>query len=158
MACGASIAVYFPTATVAGAAAAADSSPTALQEVIVTSTKRSVNLQKAPVAITAVSGKTIEAEHIVTIRDLSDSQPGLSFSQSDAFDQQIAIRGIVTIHLADATAEPSVATFVDGVYIGGQGTTLLVPTLLAIGGSVAITYMVGRRRIAGIVKGGRGTA
>ena len=40
----------------------------------------------------------------------------------------------------------------------GQGTTLLVPTLLAIGGSVAITYMVGRRRIAGIVKGGRGTA
>jgi CIC family chloride channel protein len=40
----------------------------------------------------------------------------------------------------------------------GQGTTLLVPTLLAIGGSVAITYMVGRRRIAGIAKGGRGTA
>lgn len=40
----------------------------------------------------------------------------------------------------------------------GQGTTLLIPTLLAIGGSVAITYMVGRRRIAGIVKGGRATA
>lgn len=40
----------------------------------------------------------------------------------------------------------------------GQGTTLLVPTLLAIGGSVAITYMVGRRRIAGIPKGARGTA
>jgi len=126
MACGASLAACLPNVSAAATAdTAAASSSTTLQEVIVTSTKRSINLQKAPVAITAVSGKSIEAEHIVTVRDLSDSQPGLSFSQSDAFDQQIAIRGIVTIHLADATAEPSVATFVDGVYIGGQGTTLL---------------------------------
>jgi H+/Cl- antiporter ClcA len=32
----------------------------------------------------------------------------------------------------------------------GQGTTLLVPTLLAIGGSVAVSYMAGRRRLAGV--------
>lgn len=38
----------------------------------------------------------------------------------------------------------------------GEGTALLVPTLLAIGGSVAITYMVGRRRIAAIPKGATG--
>jgi len=123
--CGASLAVGLPNASTAATSDTTDASQTTLQEVIVTSTKRSINLQNAPVAITAVSGTAIAAEHIITVRDLSDSQPGLSFSQSDAFDQQIAIRGIVTIHLADATAEPSVATFVDGVYIGGQGTTLL---------------------------------
>jgi iron complex outermembrane receptor protein len=126
--CGALVAIGAAGVASAAAADAADAGSggaTALQEVIVTSTKRSVNLQKAPVAITAVSGEALAADHIINVRDLSDSQPGLSFSQSDAFDQQIAIRGIVTIHLADATAEPSVATFVDGVYIGGQGTTLL---------------------------------
>lgn len=121
----AGLAVCAPNVSLAAAADTTTAAPTTLQEVIVTSTKRNINLQKAAVAITAVSGKAIEAAHVVTVRDLSDSQPGLSFSQSDAFDQQIAIRGIVTIHLADATAEPSVATFVDGVYIGGQGTTLL---------------------------------
>jgi len=123
--CAASVAFGLPKVSVAQTTQTASASSTTLQEVIVTSTKRSINLQKAAVAVTAVSGAVIEAAHIVTMRDLSDSQPGLAFSESDAFDQQIAIRGIVTIHLADATAEPSIATFVDGVYIGGQGTTLL---------------------------------
>lgn len=38
----------------------------------------------------------------------------------------------------------------------GQGTTLLVPTLLAIAGSVTVTYMVGRRKIADVAKGATG--
>jgi len=96
-------------------------SGTALEEVIITSEKRSENLQTAPVAVTAVSAADILADHISDVRDLADSQPGLAFSESDPFDQQLAIRGIVTVHLGDPTDEPSIATFVDGVFIGGQG-------------------------------------
>jgi iron complex outermembrane recepter protein len=95
-----------------------------LDEIIVTATKRSVNLQNVPIAITAVTGNEIKADHIVDVRDLADSQPGLAYTNSNAFDEQLAIRGIVTVHLGDPTAEPSVATFIDGVYIGGQGVVL----------------------------------
>lgn len=107
------------------AAGRASASKGALEEIIVTSTKRRVNLQKAPVAISVVGAAEIKAQHITDVRALADSAPGIAFSESDPFDQQIAIRGIVTVHLGDATAEPSVATFIDGVYVGGQGTTMV---------------------------------
>jgi iron complex outermembrane receptor protein len=95
-----------------------------LDEIIVTATKRSVNLQNVPIAITAVTGAELTQQHIVNVQDLAAQEPGLAYTNSNTFDQQIAIRGIVTVHLGDPTAEPSVATFIDGVYIGGQGVVL----------------------------------
>ena len=77
-----------------------------------------------PVAVTAVSGTALVAEHVFDVRDLADSQPGLAYTDFTPFEQQIAIRGIVTVGLGDPTAEPAVGTFIDGVYIGGQGVTM----------------------------------
>ena len=104
----------------------AHSAPTAppstgLQEVIVTASKRSENLQNVPLPVTAVSGADLARDRIFNVQDLSQSLPSVGFTQFNAFDQQINIRGIVTVHLGDPTNEPSVGSFIDGVYIGGQG-------------------------------------
>jgi len=32
----------------------------------------------------------------------------------------------------------------------GQGPTILIPSLLAVSGAVAVSYVLGRRRLAGV--------
>src|SRR5688500_10983942 len=41
-----------------------------LQEIVVTAQKRSENLQRVPIAVTAVSGAAIENLHAATVQDL----------------------------------------------------------------------------------------
>jgi iron complex outermembrane receptor protein len=114
-------ALAYAEATVDSGGADAALSPAHLQEVVVTATKRSENLQTVPLPVTAISGSVLNQARIFNVEDLSQSQPSVSFTQFNAFDQQINIRGIVTVHLGDPTNEPSVGSFIDGVYIGGEG-------------------------------------
>src|SRR5262245_25111628 len=48
-----------------------------LEEIVVTAQKREQRLQEVPVAITAVSQETLEANRITTVRDLSALAPNL---------------------------------------------------------------------------------
>lgn len=100
--------------------AAAQQSPanvdrTQLEEIIVTAQRRSENLQKVPIAITAYTAERAAAEGITGTVALTAVTPSLQINQTSNFTA-VYLRGVGS-NLADPTAEPSVATYVDGVYI-----------------------------------------
>jgi iron complex outermembrane receptor protein len=117
------LAILSGAATAHAAEAVADSPVPAsaaegegLGEIIVTASRREENLQKTPIAITAIGADGIAQQNISTFRDLSGRVPGLlAPKRSTAYTTQTySIRGIGEI---DTYPEPSVAVYVDDVYL-----------------------------------------
>jgi iron complex outermembrane receptor protein len=103
----------------AHAAAAPDKSgPSAVQEVIVTATRRAERLRDVPISVTAVGGDTIRNAGINTTRDLPLVVPGLRIENAGAYVQP-TIRGITTT-FNSPSAEANIATYVDGIYENTQ--------------------------------------
>jgi iron complex outermembrane receptor protein len=96
-----------------------------LQEIVVTAQRRSENMQRVPIAITAVSGDTLVRQGITQAQGLVAVVPGLSIGQANGPTTQIYLRGVGTSS-ANAYSDNAVAFNVDGVYIarntglGGQ--------------------------------------
>jgi iron complex outermembrane receptor protein len=86
-------------------------------EVIVTSAKRQTLLQKTPMAISAFSTAALERSSIKDVTDLAAYTPGLSASTN--VGGTYAIRGISS-DLLSISADSSVSTYVDGVYMTRQ--------------------------------------
>src|SRR5579875_1166223 len=63
------------------------------QEIVVTAEKRPEGLQNVPIAITAVSGQTLEKAGIVQVGDLTQLVPSLQFGTRST-NIFIALRGI----------------------------------------------------------------
>lgn len=102
----------------ATAAAPADAVTTAsVQEVIVVAEKRQTTVQKAPVAITAISGDTLAKANIQYLSDLNARVPSLTIGNSGPFNHVVAIRGIGYDTSDNVSSEPGVSYHVDGVYI-----------------------------------------
>ena len=103
------------------AAALAQTAPPApagdsLEEVVVTAQKRSEDLQKVPLAITAVTGAQLENIGVVDSVQLNQVSAGLNIrTQLGSFLP--AIRGIGT---SSNVVENPVALYIDGVYIPQQ--------------------------------------
>jgi outer membrane cobalamin receptor len=72
--------VGFFVAAVLAAGAASAQTGGGLEEVIITAQKRAATLQDVPVAVTAVSGETIENNQIRDAKDLQQLVPSLSVS------------------------------------------------------------------------------
>ncbi len=88
-----------------------------LASVQVTATKRETPLQKTPVAISAVSGDTLDKERVMTVQDITKLVPGLQgTSEGDHGVVTLTLRGIGNDSAKTEYADPEVATFVDGVY------------------------------------------
>jgi iron complex outermembrane recepter protein len=87
----------------------------ALEEVIVTSQKRSENLQKVPISVSTISSETLKVQGILKTDDLSVAVPGLQFGHEiDA--ATVFIRGIGPS--SNGTGEESsVAIYFDDLYI-----------------------------------------
>ncbi len=83
-----------------------------LEEIIVTAEKRTANLQDVPVAITAFSSETREEIGILSVQDLTNFTPGLTYSTNL---DRITLRGIgrFTNNLA---SDPGVAVYSDNFY------------------------------------------
>ncbi len=82
--------------------------------IVVTARRREESLQDVPVAITAVSGDTIERRGLTSVRDIAQSVPGLNINSDGAGRAFVAIRGVgVTLV---QTVQPGVGLFVDGIY------------------------------------------
>ena len=62
-------------------------------EVVVTAEKRSTSLQRTPIAMTALTGKTLATEQVRTLSDIVSLVPSFEMGESDGY-QQITIRGI----------------------------------------------------------------
>lgn len=87
----------------------------ALEEIIVTATKRPANIQDVPVSVSAISGEQIQDMGIVDMADLSVYVPNFEIN-SAAVVPNLYIRGLGggLTH----SIEQSVGRYVDGVYIG----------------------------------------
>ena len=106
----------------------------ALEEIVVTARKREENLQDVPIAITAVSGETLQREGIKDVSDLVQGDPSLSFDRGIApYDTRIVIRG-----LSPTRGRPNVATLIDGIDVSSEaigvagGSLLINPRLVDI--------------------------
>ncbi len=88
-----------------------------LEEVLVTATYRTENLQDIPVTVTAISGEDMEKADIFDPTTIALRVPGMTYGEFAPGQAIISIRGISS---ADdgAGLDNSVVLFLDGVYIG----------------------------------------
>lgn len=93
-----------------------------LAEIVVTARKKAESLQSVPIAVTAIDGEALRASALTDISELASRTPSFTFQQQNALEQELFIRGIGTVRLNSATADPSVGVFLDEVYIGRRGT------------------------------------
>ena len=113
-----------PDASATPAAAPAQDDPLALTDIVVTAQKREQSLQKVPISINAFDSAALEALTAETIGDLDTFTPGLTINDSSVTQPNYAIRGVQTDDFGIGT-EPSVGIFIDGVYSGRSGSSLI---------------------------------
>jgi iron complex outermembrane receptor protein len=105
----------------ADATSAADSSASSegdtLEEVRVVAQKQDIDLQKAPVALTALTGESLAQLNIVNPIDLNGQVPGLVITASEGYNRSVSIRGIGFNVPQDDSAQTSVSYHEDGIYI-----------------------------------------
>ena len=86
-------------------------------EIVVTAQKREENLQDVPIAISAFTAEQLDARGVTGIKDLGPSTPSLQFTDFVGYTL-VYLRGIGTDTFIPS-ADPSVATYIDGVYFPG---------------------------------------
>jgi len=96
-------------------AASSDDGGSSDGEIVVTALKRSQNLQDIPAAISAVSSEQLQQRGIDSIESLTSAVPNLDFGEH-AGTTLISIRGVGSI-VDSGITEPTVATYVDGVFM-----------------------------------------
>lgn len=88
-----------------------------LGDIIVTARKVEENLQDVPVAVTAFTGQALENQNLQRVENLANFTPGMSIRPGSSTPSAVTItlRGQVQTDIL-ATLDPSVGTYVDGVY------------------------------------------
>jgi iron complex outermembrane receptor protein len=87
-----------------------------LEEIVVTAQKRAENIQDTPIAISAITGESIEKFNIDDIGSIAAANPSLVYSEAGG-EAQLYIRGIGS-NIFSVGVDQSVATHLDGVYAG----------------------------------------
>ena len=93
-----------------------------LEEITVTAQKKSTSLQQTPLAITAMTGDMLESAGIGSTLDLQLATPGMVMSPAVVVGFTF-IRGIGT-DIDSVGSDPSVAYYLDGVYIPRPAATI----------------------------------
>ena len=104
----------------AAADAAADASKSGgLEEIVVTANKREENLQKTPVAITAITAAQAEFRGIAEVKDISSLAPNVTVLQgtTNATAAVVTIRGIPTAGDESQGFDSPIGIYLDGVYL-----------------------------------------
>jgi iron complex outermembrane recepter protein len=108
----------------AGPAAAPAASEGGLEEIVVTAQKRSENLQKVPIAVTAVSSDEISQRGIKDLFALTDLTPNLRIASTFGnTNPQITLRGIGSDSF-NQTTESTVALYMDEFVLNPQSSKL----------------------------------
>ena len=95
-----------------------------LEEVIVTTEKRTESVQDVSQAVTAIASSEIETKNINSMVDLSAIGPGVTVAKNEGYKTVISIRGIGNETNQNAIAAPSVAFHMDGVFIASPFSLL----------------------------------
>ena len=102
-------------AQTASAKDAAETNSPALEEIMVTATKRSENLVKVPMSITVFTDKDLAAAGIYRASDFLSSTPNVTFMEDNTGETFINIRG----QTSSRSSDPNVAIVIDGVTLTG---------------------------------------
>ena len=92
-----------------------------IEEIVVTAQRRETALQTTPVAISAYTGESLADDKVFTVTDLANAVPAFSLTAGTPLDVELNIRGVTNTRLDAPTADPSIGTFVDGVYHARTG-------------------------------------
>lgn len=93
-------------------------------EIVVTTRKRSENLQDVPISIEALTAEDLRRQSIVNISDVALSTPGLSLEQQGAggFVTPV-IRGMAqNVVSTDLSYDNNVGIFINGIYQSGRNS------------------------------------
>ncbi|WP_242140956.1 TonB-dependent receptor [Sphingomonas sp. TREG-RG-20F-R18-01] len=95
--------------------------PSGLEDIIVTAQKRSENVQNVPITIQAFSGAALRDSGVNSVQDLTKLVPTYKFgSAPGTVAARNSIRGLGAF--GNSAIEPSVATYLDGVYVPRAGS------------------------------------
>lgn len=124
-----------PNAPPAAPAQATDANPTApsatpdpaaetsgVQDIIVTATRRSANLQTVPLSVVAIQANTLSAQGLKTIADLPRMVPGLTTTRGSS-STNLYLRGVGSSSSGFNNESP-VAGYIDGFYLPNTASTL----------------------------------
>jgi len=100
-----------------------------IETIEVTATKRSVNIQEVPVAVSALSGEQMKNLGISSFQDYIEFLPNVVFQGTGPGQNEIYIRGAATSQTGIAVSsvqalQPSVALYLDEVPVSMQGRNL----------------------------------
>ena len=84
-------------------------------EIVVTAQRRSENLQKVPISVTAVTSEKLASAGVLTLDQLPAVAPGVVVQQTFGA-VNVFLRGIGAIQ-SGFTAESPVAIYIDGIYV-----------------------------------------
>jgi iron complex outermembrane receptor protein len=94
-----------------------------VNEVIVTARRQAESAQDVPIALSVVSGASLERTGGYTISDLQTQTPSLTTFNSNPRNSSVGIRGIGVSSASDGL-DTSVGVYVDNVYLGRPGMAL----------------------------------
>jgi len=101
--------------------AMADEPANDASDIVVTARYRNETLQQVPIAVSAISGTSLNDRALHNLQDLAAAVPTVDFRNgSSNKDRTVFIRGIGTISTSPGV-EPSVSTVVDGVVLTRPG-------------------------------------
>lgn len=95
-----------------------------LPDIVVTAQRREQSLQKVPISVTAFTAASIAALTAESIGDLDTFTPGLTINDTSVTQPSFTIRGVATDDFGIGT-DPSVGIFIDGIYSGRSGSSLI---------------------------------
>ncbi len=95
--------------------ALAGDAPSGLADIVVTAQRQSQSIQKVPISVSAISSDSLESRQITDTIQIAAAVPNLTMTQS-GYVATPFLRGVGSNQSGPAD-EPSVATYIDGVYI-----------------------------------------
>ncbi|MGA3156672.1 MAG: Plug domain-containing protein, partial [Steroidobacteraceae bacterium] len=158
--CAAFTAALFVTSAVWGADASTGTSVASadngtIEEVVVTARRRAEDLQSVPLAVTAITADTIQAQDVTNLQDLNSFVPNMKIANDRATGSTINvyIRGVGQ---SDPLwgFDPGVGVYIDDVYLARPQAALLdvidVDRLEVLSGPQGTLY--GKNTVAGAIK------
>jgi len=88
-----------------------------LEEITVTAERREQSLQDVPISVTAFSGDMVREGGITRLEDVAVQTPNFKMTAFNTAESQLFLRGIGSTN-DGPVSDPSVAVFIDDVYIG----------------------------------------
>lgn len=85
-----------------------------LSEITIEATKRKTSLEDTPISVTALSSADIERNRVVSIVDVEDQAPQLTYLPLTGSETYLSLRGAATIDDSSGTDQP-VVMYVDGI-------------------------------------------